>query len=117
MPNSNLLDRWLTALRASGPFAQGRECDYAMTEHDADRYDPIGLLAQLADVSELHWTHTTGNRGEFTCAPGASLDRRVAHSLALEVGLDPIHLVDLCTMCYFGCTGSEMAEWIEARVG
>lgn len=114
--DNTLRDRWLTALRASPTFAIGRECDYAMTEHDADRYDPIGLLAQLADASELHWTHTTGNRGIETCAPGASLDRRVAESLAREIGLDPIHLMDLCDLCDAGCTGAEMAEWIEERV-
>lgn len=112
---NSLLDRWLTALRASGPFAIGRECDYAMSEHDADRYDPIGLLAQLADVSELHWTHTTGNRGSETCAPGASLSRTVAESLAVEVGLHPALLVDLCQICDDGWDGNYIANWIEAR--
>ena len=114
--NTLLRDRWLVALRATDRFAQGRECDYAMTEHDADRYDPLGLLAELADISELHWTHTTGNRGIETCAPGASLDRRISESLAREVGLDPKWLPELCELTDAGWPGDAIANWVTAHV-
>lgn len=112
------LDRWLTVLRASDRLAVGRECDYAMSEHDADRFDALGLLALAAGDDLLFadgptgWRHTTGEPG---VAPGAWLTRHAAEELAMHVGLDPSLLPELCALNDMGWSGADLANWVEAR--
>jgi hypothetical protein len=115
---ATLLNRWLTALRASDRLAVGRECDYAMSEHDADRFDALGLLALAAGdglvfpQSETGWRHTTGAAG---VAPGAWLTRQAAEALAAQVGLDAARLVTLCELNDLGRSGGAIADWVEGQ--
>ena len=112
---NSLLDRWLTALRASTAFAVGRECDYARAEGDADTFDPIGLLSLAAgyDAHSAVWYATTGMAiAPPFVAPGAWLSRQVAESLAQEVGLDPALLPTLCELADDNWSGDDIANWV-----
>lgn len=124
MPNSNLLTRWLTALRASTRFATGRECDYAQSEGDADLFDPVGLLAYCDGDSPYGtggWrtyprTHTDDGGPEYAVNTGAYYCWRYAKDLATQVGLTLDDLHYLCLMADEGGQGWALANWVETRV-
>ena len=104
--------RWLAAMRSSTVRAIGRECDFAMSEGDVDKFDPIGLLAMLAgaehDDADFYFTHLPGQDGTV-------LNRLDAEWLAKCVGFPPERLYDLCLMNDAGMSWGEMADWVEAQ--
>lgn len=110
--NLDLRTRWIAAMRSSTTRAEGRECDYARAEGDADRFDPIGLLMLVAG-------HQPGD-GEplspWVCPPeldGAWVDRHWAESIGAEVGVTPDHLYALTVLNDCGTPWSEMAMMVE----
>lgn len=78
-PNYALRDRWLEAMRASTLRASGQEMDFASAEGEADRFDPLGLLAFLKAGDKL-FKFTSENMGGW-------VPMRTAALLAWEIGL------------------------------
>ena len=109
MAPRTLRERWLAAMRASTTRALGRECDYAMSEGDADTFDPIGLLCYLRFGC---------NSGPWRSGPGhdgAWVDRNTAAALALTVGFPLSKLYDLALLNDAGVSWADMADYVEAQ--
>jgi len=109
--SNELRDRWLVALRASGPLTIGRECNYARSEGDADRFDALGLLAVAANTPEACWRGAT-KFGD----PGAWLPRGVAYSLFRKAGLDAALVGEMLELNDDGWDGNAIADWVERQV-
>ena len=105
--NIALRQRWLKAMRECPVRAIGRECDFAMSEGDVDRYDPIGLLALEAD-----WDFT-----DYPGCDGQYVPRMQAEYLAGMVGFPPDRLYDLCLMNDAGEPWPKIAAWCEWQMG
>jgi hypothetical protein len=102
-----LRDAWLRAMRASTTRAIGRECDYAMSEGDVDKFDPIGLLAILRDPTDLFdYFRTDGSDGAY-------VPQYNAEHLASAVDFPPSHLYTLCLMNDEGMSWGDIAAWAE----
>lgn len=107
-----LATRWTALMRASTTRALGRECDYAASEGDVDRFDPIGLLALAASDEEhppmLHtgWRHAPG-------LDGAWYTRQHAEALAEAAGFPPERLPFLCQLSDAGEPWAAMADYVE----
>lgn len=108
---------WLASMRASTDRAIGRECDYALSEHDADVFDPIGLLAYLASGSnwlsaDAHYYWRT-----YPGADGAYVPRQQAEALLERVGIGRETLIGLTELFDAGASWAEMADVVEACCG
>lgn len=110
--NRDLQTRWLTALAVSDKRAVGRECDYARAEGESDTFDPIGLLAYLAELSPVEYG--TGQRGwyGFPGDDGEHLSRQTAAWLAQRVGFPAERLADLADLSDSGVSGAYLADWV-----
>jgi len=93
-----LRSTWLASLRASRDRAIGRECDYAQSEHDADVFDPIGLLA-------------------YSGQDGAWVPRQQAMALLERVGISREALTGIVALYDAGASWSEVADVVEACCG
>lgn len=103
---------WLDAMRSSTERAIGIECECSLSEHDADTFDPIGLLAYLAagrswtsDESERLWRHIP--------ATGSVVPRRIAAKLLLRVGVGPWCHASIVAANDAGEDWGQLADWIE----
>lgn len=102
-----LKDRWLSAMRSSTTRSIGSECDFAMSEGDADAFDPIGLLAYLAESLSTGYIRTCAlNHGGY-------VTRQDAETLALAVGFDPSKLYELAMASDYGASWEELVLFVE----
>ena len=108
---------WLASLRASRDRAIERECDYAQSEHDADVFDPIGLLAYLASGS--NWLSPEAHRywRTYPGADGAWVPRQQAMALLERVGISREALTGIVALYDAGASWSEVADVVEACCG
>lgn len=113
MTAPTLRARWLAAMRASTTRAIGRECDYAMSEGDVDKFDPLGLLALLEGedvLNDADWFFVA-----MPFADGAYIKRSSAEHLAAMANFPPAKLYDLALLNDAGVSWADMADYVEAQ--
>lgn len=115
MSAPTLRARWLTAMRASTDRAVGRECDFAMSEGDADKFDPLGLLAELVMDSTDHEEALPFQWRSGRCEDGACVSRQDAARLAALVGFPPDQLALLAHMSDRGDSWGDLADFVEGQ--
>jgi hypothetical protein len=111
-----LRDQWLAAMRASTTRAIGRECDYAMSEGDVDKFDPLGLLALLE--AQTRPGQPGGDHLWFKSYPGEDggcVSHNDADYLGFLVGLGQEQWFTLALLNDAGASWAEMADWVERR--